>query len=60
MGDSSPLQRGSKRGSLCVTDTAIMNNCNKLVAATTSRELLFYDLAKTTYKCQYRVHGMSR
>lgn len=48
---------GVGRGVLHVTDCAVMQNCNKLVTATTSRELMFFDLTTAAYKCQYKVYG---
>lgn len=59
------LQRGVSLGeggrgrgkAVWVTDCAMMTNCNKLAMATTARELLFFDLSTTVYKCQYKVYG---
>lgn len=47
-----------RRNQLWVTDCVAMNNCNKLVVATTSRDIWFYDMACAVYTCQYRVFGM--
>lgn len=41
-----------------VPDFAVMTDCNKMVMATSSRELVFSDISTQNYKCQYRVHGM--
>ncbi len=49
---------GGGRSRVHVTDCAVMDNFNKLVVATTSRELMFFDLTTTAYKCQYKVHGV--
>ena len=47
-----------KRSSVWITDCALMSDSYRLVLATTSRELLFYDLSTATYKLQYRLYGM--
>jgi hypothetical protein len=44
-----------RRNRLWVTDYVVMNNCNKLVVGTTSRDIWFYDVACTHYTCQYRL-----
>ncbi len=56
-GGKSVIGGGGGRSAVQVTDCAVMNNCNKLAVATTSRELMFFDLTAADYKCQYRVHG---
>ena len=50
--------RASGSGALWVTDCILMNNCNKLVVATTSNELLFLDLSTTLCHCQHRLSGV--
>lgn len=45
-------------GTEWVTDFAVLANCNKIVLSTTSRELVFGDVATPNFKCQYRVQGM--
>lgn len=50
--------RKGRKGTLWVTDCALMTNCHKLVVGTTSKELSFYDTTTPDYKCQYRIHGM--
>ena len=47
----------TKKTNLWVTDCAVLQDCNKLVLSTTSRELLFYDTSTTVFKCQYDLHG---
>jgi len=49
----------SSNGALWVTDCILMNNCNKLVVATTSNELLFLDLSTTLCHCQHRLSGVT-
>jgi len=44
-------------GSLWITDCVLMNNCNKLVVATTSNELLFLDMSTMLCHCQHRIVG---
>ncbi|XP_065844948.1 cilia- and flagella-associated protein 337-like isoform X2 [Oscarella lobularis] len=44
-----------RKNHLWVTDCVIMYNCSKLVIATTSRDLWFYDMTVSTYTCQYRL-----
>ncbi|XP_065898350.1 cilia- and flagella-associated protein 337-like isoform X2 [Dysidea avara] len=51
--------RASGSGALWVTDCILMNNCNKLVVATTSNELLFLDLSTTLCHCQHRLSELS-
>ena len=55
--DRSQLAR-LKRSNLWVTDTAIITVASILVVSTTSRELNFYDVSSTVYKCQSRLCGM--
>ena len=55
-GGHAPPQRGRK-ATVCITDSATLSNCSKLVVALTSRELAFYDLSTSVYKCQYKIHG---
>ena len=47
-----------KRSNLWVTDAALMTAANILVVSTTSRELNFYDVSSSVYKCQSRLCGM--
>ena len=42
---------------LWITDCVLMNNCNKLVVATTSNELLFLDMSTMLCHCQHRIVG---
>ena len=46
---------GGRRGTLRVTDAAVMSDCGRLVVSTTSCELAFYDT--TNYHCKYRLQG---
>jgi len=48
---------GNSCGSLWITDCVLMNNCNKLVVATTSNELLFLDMSTMLCHCQHRIVG---
>lgn len=48
---------GKTKGAVWITDFVVMSNCNKMVLATSSRELIFIDISTQNYKCQYRVHG---
>ena len=48
---------GGAARSLWVTDCVLMNNCNKLVVATTSNELLFLDMSTMLCHCQHRIAG---
>lgn len=48
---------GGAARSLWVTDCVLMNNCNKLVVATTSNELLFLDMSTVLCHCQHRIAG---
>lgn len=43
--------------SLWITDCVLLNNCNKLVVATTSNELLFLDMSTMLCHCQHRIAG---
>ena len=48
---------GAGSGSLWITDCVLMNNCNKLVVAVTSNELLFLDMSTMLCHCQHRIVG---
>ena len=48
---------GGAARSLWVTDCVLMNNCNKLVVATTSNELLFLDMSTMLCHCPHRIAG---
>ena len=48
-----------KKMTVWVTDTAMLTSCNILVLATTSRELLFFDVSSNVYACQYKLRGES-
>ncbi len=48
---------GKMKGSVWITDFAVMANCNKMVLSTSSRELIFTDISTKNFKCQYRIHG---
>lgn len=52
-----PATTGKSGGTGWVTDFAALANCNKIVLSTTSRELVFGDVATPNFKCQYRVQG---
>jgi len=57
---TSPQHSRAGSGALWVTDCILMNNCNKLVVATTSNELLFLDLSTTLCHCQFRLSGVTQ
>lgn len=52
-----PATAGKSRGMEWVTDFAVLANCNKIVLTSTSRELVFGDIATPNFKCQFRVQG---
>lgn len=45
----------SRRSCLWVTDTTLLVSANILVVATTSRELAFYDVSTSVYKCKSKL-----
>lgn len=55
--DKGTLGKMKTKGAVWITDFVVMSNCNKMVLATSSRELIFTDISTQSYKCQYRVHG---
>ena len=42
---------------LWVTDMCVLENVNKLVITTTSREMYFYDMSTKTYSVQFLLFG---
>lgn len=55
--DHNQLTRSKRNTTLWITDTTIISICNIIVIAATSRELFFYDITSSIYKCLHKLCG---